>query len=1280
MKKLLFVLGLVSAFSFSIFAQATSGSLVGLVSDASGAIAGATVIITDTQTSRERTVTTESNGTFSIPQLEFGVYKVTITSAGFKTFTATDLKIDAGREYSLNAVLEIGAVSEEVTVVAGADVINSSNAELSTTVSPQQIRELPLNGRNPLALLNLQAGANPTTNSINGQRSSSTTITRDGLNVQDNFIRTGAFVSDQPTVDDTGEFTVITQNAGVEQGGGSSMVQLTTPRGGSKFHGNLFEFNRNSKFTANSFFNNAAIPPTPKPFLNRNQFGGSIGGPVPLPYFGEGTPTWLKNKGFFFFNYEQFQLAQQATIRNLNTLLPQARNGDFTYVGTDNVTRTVNVLTGSGLNLAGGNATVFTNAGGVLSVDPIIQTRLLDLLPTAGNSTSAGINFTRNLDLNRSDPQRRDAWTARFDVDFNANNSFNAVYKRNNALDARTDIAAGFSPNVFVEQGGPANFWVAAWRLNLGSSFSNELRGGFQKTEPFFNDKDFIPGNYLISQTLFTSPEATFFDQGRNTRYRNIQDNAVYTMGNHSIRFGGQAEFYEFSPLNAAGTVPTFTISTTANPNTPGLTSPLLPAVNATDLARANNLRYTLAGIIGNGTRTANLIDPATGYGFGPSLDIYNFELYSGYVSDQWRALPNLTLNFGVRYEYYTPLNTPVPKYLEPVFSDPDDILGSLSRPDAVLDIVGKNSGSPGNYFKGDKDNFAPSVSIAYSPKFEKGIMAGLFSGDAVIRGGFRINYINDEYTKAASTLVAANPGLGALALNAPNLRATLTPRPGFNPLPNFSTLPPVASTPILLSANNAAGSFTRTLFGVDPNFQVQRNYEYNVGIQRNLFGGMVIEARYVGGMSNSASRTNDFNQVDIVNNGFLADFQRARENCRIQAVTPIAQGGLGSTRFDPTFDCTNANNIGLPGQQNLTVFSQLVGGGSLTNTTNLGFIRNNTAGSLAREYIRLQQRGPIIFQPTTNSYALEILTNGGQYRYNALQAEIRRRFSNGLYFQVNYTFQKSLTDILADANADQNRQGTFLDNNNPRLNYGRADYDRTHTVNANMIYELPFGKGKKFLNKGGITNVIFGGFQFSSIVNLSSGAPLGIVDPRATFNTRGTARQSARSSLSTAEIKKLAGKFNTPNGIYFINPSVLFATAQQFVNGVPVPNTSMRIDLNQPLQPGFRLISVRAASPIDQAPFAEQVFFFNKAGEVGNLPTNFLNGMPFLNWDASLSKSFRFTESMRLQLRAEAFNVLNKQVPAFSADLNINSDSFGRVTGSANGPRILQFGARFDF
>ena len=408
--------------------------------------------------------------------------------------------------------------------------------------------------------------------------------------------------------------------------------------------------------------------------------------------------------------------------------------------------------------------------------------------------------------------------------------------------------------------------------------------------------------------------------------------------------------------------------------------------------------------------------------------------------------------------------------------------------------------------------------------------------------------------------------------------------------------------------------------------------------------------------------------------NLIITDAERLRRNnaCVAAGGTP-AQISACQAAVNTALPRTAAFN-GLPGSQQLSVFNQLnttAAAGSLANANNILLLQQGLVGSLAQTYILNGLQGGVRFQPTSEIFSAEILTNGGKYRYNALQAEIRKQFGSGFY-QINYTFQKTLADVPDDS---QLRQSPYQDNNNPGLQFGRPDFDRTHTLNANAVYELPFGRGKRFFNSDNrALDLIFGGFQFGSIVQLSSGPPLGIVDPRGTSARPGrSTRQSAKSSLTTDQIKDLTGVYNTPNGIYYINPSVLNAQA---TNGV----VTQRVDLTQPLPAGFRLVSVRAASPIGTAPFDGQVFFFNDAGETGNLPRNFINGAPFLNWNASLNKNFNFTEEMRLQLRFEVFNVLNRQVPFFGADLNIDSTSFSRVTSTYNAPRVVQFGARFDF
>ncbi|MGH9902555.1 MAG: carboxypeptidase-like regulatory domain-containing protein, partial [Pyrinomonadaceae bacterium] len=355
-------------FVASTVAQSNTGRLVGTVSDPTGVIPGATILITDNQTGRERTVVASDDGTFTVSQLEVGTYTVKISAPGHSTFTAEDVKIDVGRDYSLNATLQVGEITENVVVTAGADVINATTGELTNTVSPRQILELPLNGRNPLNLIALQAGttSNGAQNTtINGQRSTFTNITRDGLNVQDNFIRGNAvdFVSERPSVDNTGEFTISTQNAGADRGYGSSQVQLVTPRGQNEFHGALFAYNRNSKFAANTFFRNRSG--IERPFLNRNQFGGKLSGPI------------VPNKVFFFGSYEGLRL-RTSSSQTRTILLPNARNGIFTYVDNAGVTRTVNLFS------------TFGTATGITAVNPAIQSRFLGVIPTAGNRTDIG--------------------------------------------------------------------------------------------------------------------------------------------------------------------------------------------------------------------------------------------------------------------------------------------------------------------------------------------------------------------------------------------------------------------------------------------------------------------------------------------------------------------------------------------------------------------------------------------------------------------------------------------------------------------------------------------------------------------------------------------------------------------------------------------------------------------------------------------------------------------------------------------------------------------------
>jgi len=1179
------------------YMQSDTGRLVGTVSGPDGVIVGATVTVTDNQTGKEYKAVTNDSGGFTLPQLNVGTYTVKVTATGFKTYTATELRIDVDKEYGLNAMLQVGSVDETVTVTAGAEIINSTTGELSNTVESRQIKELPLNGRNPLSLIGLQAGTSQngaTGTVINGQRVSFTSITRDGINIQDNFIRSNAtdFVPDRPNVDDVAEFTIVTQNAGAELGYGASQIQLVTPRGSNAYHGSLFEYNRNSELTANSFFRNAAK--IQKPFLNRNQFGGNFGGPL------------KKNKLFFFGAVEIFKLRTSSLIQD-TVLLPSARGGVFTYKDSAGAVHTANIL-----SLAG------------VTADSTIQSRILGPMP-GGNSSALGdgLNTTGFL-FNQAGNQDREAVTYRTDYEINSKQSMNAVFSYKHENNLRPDVDnGGFGSTPFSNQDANTYFFAIAHNWTATANFTNEARGGYQSSDPKF-DRSNQPSNFFLSIPLVTSPEVTFQKQGRNTGIYNGQDNAVWAKGAHSFRFGGQWSAYRINPYGppafANSSIPTLVLGT--NTNTPALSASQLPGISSTQLTTANNLLALLGGIVGSANLTFNASSQTSGYvpGFIVNRQL-NYSNISGYFSDQWRIKPNLTVNAGLRYELFTPITEPDGLALEPVIGGANSQIAALLDPGGSYNFVGTNLGGK-KFFKVDKNNFAPVLSAAYSPNFKNGWISKLFPGDGktVIRGGFRVSYVNDEFTRAADNAVSGNAGLtNQVSLINLNGRAAAGP-------PAFAT--PAFLVPRSYALNNSlAGNFA-TVFGIDQNLQVPATTEFNFGIERSLGWQTALEIRYVGGRSTNLVRGLDLNQVDIRGNGFAADFIRARAN--------LVLTGNAS--------CTSA------GCQPLTVFPNLVAGGLLTNSTVKSQILAGTAADLAIIYVQNGLTGNVRFLANPNTGVVDFLTNSARYNYNSVQVELRHRFNAGLYFQANYTFQKTLTDAPG---VGQTNFDPLLDNLNPGLDYARADFDQTHVFNANFLYELPFGSGKRFLsNTNKIVDRIIGGFEMTSIFRASTGAPMTIVDPRGTLNRAGrSARQTPITPLSVGDLQNLTGVFVTGNGVFFINPSVINTTG-------------------------------RGSEGFGTPAFPGQVFFNNPPGATGGLTRMWFNGPNYFDWDASLIKNIRIKESTRLQLRIEAFNTVNK-VNFFASQIggssNINSTTFGKIT-SDFGPRIIQLVGRFEF
>ncbi len=1194
---------LMLSLSGPLAAQSNTGRLLGTVVDAQGGvIPGVTITLMDNQTKRERQLISDDVGNFLIPQLDTGSYTVTAMQPGFKTTTINDVIIQIGREYTLKIEMAVGGVDTVVEVTAGASLVNVASGEVSTTITPRQIMDLPLNGRNPLQLMYMQAGSasNPSQNtSINGQRTAFTNITHDGINIQDAFIRSNAtdFAPGRPTVDDTAEFTMVSQNATADQGG-AAQIRLVTPRGTSSYRGSLYEFNRNSALAANTFFNNRSG--VVRPFRNRNQLGGTFQGPVPV----------LSDKLFFFFNYEKL-IDKVKSNRSRTILLPDARKGIFTYRDNSSQTRTINL---------------FTLLPGVTGIDPTIEQRILSNLPTVGNAADIGDQLnTTGVRFAQGQNTNRDNYATRIDFDLNSRHTFNGVWAWNDEVNQRPDVdgTQGFGTSPVIEQSSTNRRFVAAWRWTPLARFTNEVRGGlFHSDVPFYRTQD--PPDYYIVPGVISNPIVTFQNQGRKVRTYNVQDNAEWVRGRHAFRMGVVLQWFQVNPYNHAGNVPTWNTGT--NANTPTLASTMFPGgISSAQLSTANSLMAMLSGIIGSGSQAFNVPNTeAKQFTPTPRLEDYRYENHSVYISNQWRARTDLTINLGLRWDLLTPARLLNRLLLEPVIPSGKTALETVLSPTGTYNYIGGNSGSKDKLHKTDWNNIAPVISAAWNPRFESGLLRTLL-GDSrtVFRGGLRYSFVNDSILTSVRNAGIGNAGLSTTTVNALNpLTNTSALNARLNALP--SIVAPTVMIPRTYADNNGP-SFSNfgTVFLVNPELQVPRTMEYNFGIQRELGGNMVLEVRYVGSRSDNLNRSIDYNQIDIRDNGFAADFMRARRNL-------MANG-------NPTVGET------------LTVFPLLVNGGNLSSTTNRNHLTAGTVADLALTYIQQAQTGSVKFLPNPGTGVANLFTNGTKYRYNSLQIELRRRFSNGLFLLTNYSFQKNLTNGIGTS---QTMVEPFLDNRQPSLEYTRADYDQTHVINFSNMYELPFGRNKAFLSGAHpVVSHLIGGWSINSIVRAGTGAPITFTDPRGTLNRAGrSGRQTPNTTLTIKEIKNLLGRFENDKGLYFINPSVTN------------PATG------------------RAAEGFGTTPFAGQVFFNVDPGTTGYLGRAVINGPWTCNVDVSLLKNFRIREGMRLQIRAEAFNLLNSVYFAPSQTQDISSTSFGRVTGTAVAARVLQMGARLEF
>ncbi len=1215
-------------------AQVPTGSITGTVTDSQGLpVEGVTVTLTNQETNATFTSVTASAGGYQFEHIDFGLYKVSAAKAGFKTGDVTGIKLDASTVYSVKPiVMEVGATTETVVVEGGAELVNTTSAEVSSTVEKQQIDDLPILDRNPMALLGLEAGVansgpgGAATTTINGQRSSFANVTLDGINIQDNFIRTNDldFLPNLPFNSQAQEFTVISQNSDVENGGGSSQVSIVTPKGTNSWHGEGFWYYRTNAWAANQWFNDASGVPLPG--LLQNQGGGNLGGPI------------KKDKLFIYGYYEFLRLRAQspndATVLSPNIL--SALSGanptlPFTYqpltasLAPDGPPQTVNLLT---METASRGAPAFT-------VDPTMLA-LIKRIPTTSNNTRVGdgVNLLGDQFNSRSNATQ-DNYGFRADYNVNRKNTISATYSWNRQVVDRPDIDTSFDKIPLVQNNDAIKFLSTSWRWNPKSNLTNEVRFGFDLAPAYFStSQNFGSGFVLNDGTLpFTDPNPNFLPQGRDTHTWSWQDNANWVKGNHTIKFGTQIERVTIYATNSAGIYPTYNLGFSANnPFAPQPSDFPVPnstdTIGTSDLNNATSILQSVAGILNTVTQTFNVKTQTSG--FVPLVAQnrnYRQNDISFYLGDNWRITRKLTLTYGVRYEYFSPVDEKSGLILLPQIPAGSTLQQTLLG-DATVGFAGGPSKTP--LYRDHFNQFAPNVGVAWDP---------FGNGKTAVRAGFSMNYVNDEFFTAAANAAAGNPGLGASTTNAgangQGLFGPTVSNPVSAPTPPFQV--PIDFLTEVINTGDFVGGVAG--YGIDPNIKTPYVQQWNLSVQRDIGWNTSLTVSYVGNHGVGLFRAIDLNQLFTTQNGFLQDFINARANLFLTG--------------NP--NCVSA------GCQPLTVFPNLFGDGFLGNGTIDNLILQGQFGALSALYHAdgfdqgnnpLPGPGnPVQLFPNPFIMGADLLKNTSFSTYNAGIVEFRRRFNRGLYFQANYTYSKVMTDFAGSQSQFQPVQ----DNARPQLEKERAPFDLTHAFKANFTYELPIGKGHRLLaSSNKILGLLTDGWQTGSIFTWQSGAPFSILSEWASFN-RGGSRSINNTAFATETHQQISGQlgvFKQANGtVYGINPKLISP------DGTGIP----------------------AAPQLSCTPAVTGGFCNPQPGQVGNLQLDAFNGPAYFDWDLSASKDFHLTERFRLTFRTEAFNVLNH--PVFGVgDQNINSTTFGQSTGTISAPRILQMSLRLKF
>ena len=919
-------------------AQAVSG-VTGVVTDPGGGLVpGVQVILFDTKTSRELTTTTNDEGSYTFNNVQPGEgFRLTFTGAGFQTYVLNDVQLGIGRTETQNAQLTAGQVSEvvQVTSTSGDATLNTTDASIGNIIGRRQLNELPIQLRgSPASLIGLQpgaignnvgAGGGNRTGSVTGSRADQGNITVDGIDAND--VTTGqpfATVGNAP-IDSIQEFRAVTSGPNASEGRSSGgQIQLTTNSGTNEFHGSIREYYRTEETAANSFFNNRNK--VDRPALRRHQYGGSLGGPLPIPNFGEGGPTFRSGKDrlFFFFDYEARSDRSQTSLSRI-VPLQHFREGRIAYIRATSTTTGAACPSTARLDTRP-DCVAFLSQAQAAALDPRgigVNQELLSFINSryplpndlsGGNGLNTGL-----LRFNAPNIRNDDIYTGRIDFNPTDNQKFfvrTTITRRDSTNSSQffpgDEDAVTFSDKSFAIAGG--HTWV------INESLTNIFIAGLSKSVNIFTpaEASSFPNSFTFGGGL-GAPFASLSYQDRNVFVPTFRDDASYTRGAHTFQFGAS-----FKPIRQnPGLINDFNfVGVGLGGRTTALNASLRPTgIRTGSVAGFDSAFAFLLGRLSS-IQTNFVYDQqgnALSAGSGRTRS-YAYNEYEFYAQDNWKVRNDLTLNLGLRYHLY-----PAPYEVNGLQAQNDvdfqelvdiriknaanGVFGNNAEPLVRFNLSGKgNNGDP--LYETDKNNFAPRIGFAYNPSFEGGILGAIF-GDrkTVLRGNASmvfdrpagaITFIQDQ-----SNFLFDNSATSTFG-NTNAVTALLTD-PRFT---TINTLPVQNIAPIITRPNTPFVDATGRPFGtedgqtsylVDRNFQIPYSYTFNFGMQRELPGNMLLDVSYVGRLGRKLFAQADAAQtLNFRDNGSGQFMYDALNNLQAQIQANIAAGNAASLGVTP--------------------------------------------------------------------------------------------------------------------------------------------------------------------------------------------------------------------------------------------------------------------------------------------------------------------------------------------------------------------------------------------